>query len=99
MVVFVLAADRSEPAPTGLTVGSAYDRELKAKRLFILPRAIAVTAQRGTVLAPESKIDTTKGSVLLDLETAPGAGEADSQSSSRLRVRQGILAGTSAWAR
>jgi hypothetical protein len=69
MVVFVLvAAIGQNPAPTALTVGSATIAELKGDATFHSPQGDTVTAQRGTVLAPESKIDTTKGSVLLDLE-------------------------------
>ena len=69
MVVFVLvAAIGQNPAPTALTVGSATIAELKGDATFHSPQGDTVTAQRGAVLVPESKIDTTKGSVLLDLE-------------------------------
>jgi len=69
MVVFVfVAAIGQNPAPTALTVGSATIAELKGDATFHSPQGDALTVQRGTVLAPESKIDTTKGSVLLDLE-------------------------------
>jgi len=69
MTVFVLAtAIGQNPAPTALTVGSATIAELKGDATFHSPQGEAVTAQRGTVLNPESKIDTTKGSVLLDLQ-------------------------------
>ncbi len=69
MVLFVLTAAISQnPAPTALTVGSATIAELKGDITFHSPQGDAVSGQRGTVLGPESKIDTTKGSVLLDLQ-------------------------------
>jgi ferric-dicitrate binding protein FerR (iron transport regulator) len=69
MLVFTLAAAIGQnPAPTALSVGSATIAELKGDVAFHSAQGDAITAQRGTVLAPESKIDTTKGSVLLDLQ-------------------------------
>ena len=56
------------PQPTALPMGSATVSELKGEVEVHSPQGDAVAAQRGTVLAAESKIDTAKGSVLLDLE-------------------------------
>jgi hypothetical protein len=69
MVLFVLAAAIGQnPQPTALTVGAATIADLKGDVTFHSPQGDAISAQRGTMLAPESKIDTTKGSVLLDLQ-------------------------------
>jgi FecR protein len=69
MVLFVLAAAIGQnPEPTALTVGSATIADLKGDVTFHSPQGDAISAQRGTVLAPESKIDASKGSVLLDLQ-------------------------------
>jgi len=69
MVAFVIAgAIGQNPEPTALSVGSATIAELKGEVAFHSPQGDVVTAQRGTQLAPESKIDAVKGSVLLDLQ-------------------------------
>ncbi|MGC2196010.1 MAG: FecR family protein, partial [Terriglobales bacterium] len=69
MVLLVLAvASGQNPEPTSLPVGSATIAELKGDVEVHSPQGDAVAAQRGTVLAAESKLDTKKGSVLLDLQ-------------------------------
>ncbi len=68
VVLLLCGAIAQTPAPTALSVGSATIAELKGGVSFHSAQGDAVAAQRGTVLAPESKIDTTKGSVLLDLQ-------------------------------
>lgn len=69
MALFLLAgASGQNPEPTALPVGSATVAELKGAVEFHSPQGDALTAQPGTVLAAESKIDTAKGSVLLDLQ-------------------------------
>lgn len=67
--LLALAGARGQnPEPTALPVGSATIAELKGDVEVHSPQGDAVTAQRGTMLAAESKIDTAKGSVLLDLQ-------------------------------
>lgn len=56
------------PQTTALPVGSATIAELKGAVEVHSPQGDVVTPQRGTVLAAESKVDTAKGSVLLDLQ-------------------------------
>lgn len=67
--LFALAgASGQNPEPTALPVGSATIAELKGDVAVLSPQGEGVTVQRGTALAPESKIDTGKGSLLLDLQ-------------------------------
>src|SRR6266436_273860 len=69
MALFVLAgASGQNVEPTALPVGSATVAEWKGEVALHSAQGDAMSAQRGTVLAAESKIDTTKGSVLLDLQ-------------------------------
>jgi ferric-dicitrate binding protein FerR (iron transport regulator) len=69
LALFALAgATGQNPEPATLPGGSATVAELKGDVAFHSATGEVVTAQRGTVLAAESKIDTEKGSVLLDLE-------------------------------
>lgn len=69
LVVLVLAGASGQTAePTTLPVGSATVAELKGAVEIHSPQGDTVTAQRGTVLGSESKIDTAKGSLLLDLQ-------------------------------
>jgi hypothetical protein len=69
MIVLMLAvAGGQNSEPTALPAGSATVAELKGAVEVHSPQGDAVAAQRGTVLAAESKIDTAKGSVLLDLQ-------------------------------
>jgi hypothetical protein len=66
LVVLACAAGQN-PELTPLPVGSATIAEVKGEVEFHSAEGEAVTAQRGAVLAADSKIDTAKGSVLLDL--------------------------------
>jgi hypothetical protein len=69
MLLFVLAAAIGQnPEPTALSVGSASIAELKGDVTLHSPQGDVVNAQRGTLLPPDTKIDTLKGSVLLDLQ-------------------------------
>ncbi len=69
LLILVLAgANGQTPQPTALPTGSATVSDLKGEVEVHSPQGDAVAAQRGTVLAAESKIDTAKGSVLLNLE-------------------------------
>jgi hypothetical protein len=70
LLVFCTAAgqDPQPPEPTSLPVGAATVVEVKGKISFYGPQGEAIAAQRGQVLAPESRIETEKGSVLLNLQ-------------------------------
>lgn len=69
MLSLVLAgAAGQNPETIALPVGSATIAEFKGDLNLRSPAGDAVTAQHGTVLAPESTIETTKGSVLLNLQ-------------------------------
>ena len=67
-VILFAAATAQNPASGSLAVGSATIAELKGDVTFHSATGDALSAQRGTVLAAESKIDTVKGSVLLTLQ-------------------------------
>jgi FecR protein len=69
MTLAVLAcASGQNPEQTVLPVGSATVTELKGDVSFHSATGDTLSIQRGTTLAAESKIDTAKGSVLLNLE-------------------------------
>jgi ferric-dicitrate binding protein FerR (iron transport regulator) len=69
LLILVLAgANGQTPQPTALPAGSATIADLKGDVDVHSPQGEKVAAQRGTVLAAETKIDTAKGSVLLNLE-------------------------------
>ena len=69
VVLFVLVgATGQNPEPTALPVGSATIAEFKGDITLHAASGDVLTAQRGAVLAPESTIETAKGSVLLDLQ-------------------------------
>ncbi len=53
---------------TQLPVGSAVVTEIKGDAVFTSPQGTPITAQRGIVLSSDSKIETAKGSVLLELQ-------------------------------
>jgi hypothetical protein len=61
------AAFAQNPTLTALPLGSAAVAEIKGDAKIVDPQGADVQAQRGTVLAPETRITTAKGSVLLDL--------------------------------
>ncbi|HWX92763.1 MAG TPA: FecR family protein [Terriglobales bacterium] len=69
MGLLVLAgATGQNPETVALPVGSATIAEFKGDIALHAASGEVVTAQSGTVLAPESTIETNKGSVLLDLQ-------------------------------
>ena len=69
LTILVLAgANGQTPQPTTLPAGSATIADLKGDVQIHSPQGESVNAQRGTALVAESKIDTAKGSVLLNLE-------------------------------
>ena len=69
LTILVLAgANGQTPGPTTLPVGSATIADLKGDVQIHSPQGEAVNAQRGAALTAESKIDTAKGSILLNLE-------------------------------
>jgi ferric-dicitrate binding protein FerR (iron transport regulator) len=56
------------PRPTSLPIGSATVADLKGDVSLHSPQGAVLNAQRGLLLAPESVIETAKGSILLDLQ-------------------------------
>jgi ferric-dicitrate binding protein FerR (iron transport regulator) len=56
------------PQPTSLPIGSATVADLKGEVSLHSPQGAGLTAQRGLLLAPESVIETAKGSIMLDLQ-------------------------------
>lgn len=66
--LIVVAVAGQNPSPTALPVGSAMVAELKGDVQVHSPQGDPVTVQRGTSLPAESKIETGKGSMLLDLQ-------------------------------
>ncbi|HYM77627.1 MAG TPA: FecR domain-containing protein [Candidatus Dormibacteraeota bacterium] len=67
--VMVLAvAQTTPPQQTVLPVGSATVTEVKGEATLTAPDGTPVKAERGATLAAESKIETLKGSVLLELQ-------------------------------
>jgi hypothetical protein len=67
-LVVLAAASGQNPEQTALPVGSATIAEWKGEVEFHSGQGDALTAQRGTMLAADSKVDTAKGSVLLSLQ-------------------------------
>jgi len=68
VMIVLSAAQTSPPQDTVLPVGSATITEIKGEVAFTSPDGTPVTAERGTTLSAESKIETIKGSVLLELQ-------------------------------
>jgi len=68
LILGLTVASAQTPEPTVLPVGSATVADLKGDLEVHSPTGEIVPAQRGAVLAAESKIDTTKGSLLLNLQ-------------------------------
>ncbi len=69
MVILALAgATGQTPEPTALPVGSATIADLKGEVEVHSQQGDAISPQRGAVLGTESKIDTAKGSILLNLQ-------------------------------
>jgi ferric-dicitrate binding protein FerR (iron transport regulator) len=67
-VLIVTAAQTAPPQQAVLPVGSAVVTEVKGEVAFISPQGAPLNAPRGTILTAESKIETAKGSVLLELQ-------------------------------
>jgi hypothetical protein len=67
IVVAASAVENPQPQPSNLPVGSATIAEFKGEISIRSPQGEAVTPQRGLVLAPESRIEIAKGSMLLNL--------------------------------
>src|SRR5437016_4217639 len=68
VLLLLVSANGQNPTPTALPVGSATIAELKGDVQVHSPQGDVVSAQHGTSLPAESKIDTSKGSMLLDLQ-------------------------------
>jgi hypothetical protein len=69
VVVLRLAAAQTAPLqPTVLPIGSAEISEVKGTVVLHSPQGSLLTAQRGATLDAGSIIETTKGSLLLDLQ-------------------------------
>jgi ferric-dicitrate binding protein FerR (iron transport regulator) len=67
-VLIVTAAQTAPQQQAVLPVGSAVVTEIKGEVVFTSPEGASVNALRGTTLTAESKIETAKGSVLLELQ-------------------------------
>ena len=71
MLAVVLPMTAAQVAPsqqTVLPIGSAVVSEVKGQVSFASPQGDPVTAQQGSTLTAESRIETAKGSVLLELQ-------------------------------
>jgi hypothetical protein len=69
LTILVFAGARGQNAtPTALPVGSATIADFKGEIQIHSAKGDSLTAQRGARLDAESKVDTVKGSVLLNLE-------------------------------
>ena len=66
-VVSLLAAQTEPPQQTVLPIGSAVVTQVKGQVVLTSPQGTPVVAQPGSNLPPESRIETAKGSVLLEL--------------------------------
>jgi ferric-dicitrate binding protein FerR (iron transport regulator) len=74
-LIFIIAAflnftvAQTGPQPeTVLPVGSAVVTEMKGDAVFTSVEGIPIAVQRGATLYPDTKIETAKGSVLLELQ-------------------------------
>jgi hypothetical protein len=68
VIAVLTCATGQNPELTALPVGSATIAELKGEVTLHSGQGEAMSAEHGMVLAPETKIDTGKGSLLLDLQ-------------------------------
>jgi hypothetical protein len=69
VVLFITAAQTSPPPQvTELPIGSALVTEVKGAVVLTSPEGTPVNAERGATLPAESKIETVKGSILLELQ-------------------------------
>lgn len=67
LLLLAFMSAQTETQPTALSIGSAKVSDLKGEVSFRSPQGTEITPQRGITLAPDSRIETTKGSVLLEL--------------------------------
>jgi FecR-like protein len=63
-----LLAQNAPLEPTALPIGSAVVSEVKGELVITSPQGTPVVAQRGATLSAESRIETAKGTVLLELQ-------------------------------
>lgn len=68
VILLMAAAQTAPPQQAVLPVGSAVVTEVKGEVVFTSAEGTPVIAQRGSTLTAESKIETAKGSVLLELQ-------------------------------
>ena len=69
MVVSVPPQAQNVPLePTSLPIGSAIVSEVKGEMVITSSQGNPVAAQRGITLTAESRIETAKGTVLLELQ-------------------------------
>jgi hypothetical protein len=66
--LLLAAAQTIPPQQATLLVGSAMITEVKGEVTFTSPQGAPITAQRGSTLNAEDRIETVKGSVLLELQ-------------------------------
>ena len=67
-VLYGAAGQTSPPPQAVLPVGSAVVTEIKGEVVFTSPEGAPVVAQRGSTLTANTKVETAKGSVLLELQ-------------------------------
>jgi hypothetical protein len=63
-----LLAQNAPLEPTALPIGSAVVSEVKGELVITSPQGTPVVAQRGSTLTAESRIETAKGTLLLELQ-------------------------------
>ncbi len=63
-----LLAQNAPLEPTALPIGSAVVSEVKGELVITSPQGTPVVAQRGATLSAESRIETAKGTLLLELQ-------------------------------
>src|SRR5579864_6657428 len=63
-----LLAQNAPLEPTALPIGSAVVSEVKGELVITSPQGTPVVGQRGATLSAESRIETAKGTVLLELQ-------------------------------
>src|SRR5882762_9686092 len=67
VLLFLTVAIGQDPQPVTVPVGSATVNEFKGDVSLRAPDGTTLSADRGMVLAPETTIDTVKGSIMLNL--------------------------------
>jgi hypothetical protein len=63
-----LLAQNAPLEPTALPIGSAVVSEVKGELVITSPQGTPLVAQRGATLSAESRIETAKGTLLLELQ-------------------------------